>query len=207
MFSRLELREILNNLNTNTCDEEVVAKLRSLAGAVKLQTISVRDDPPPSFRDPPPSFRDPAGFSIGDPIESHPLIANMRREDYPHLRLADGSFDETSYQALLTARRASIKQDIAKAGAIPMNVMAPPEIHDRRLENVPVGSKNSAGDKCVTVSGGFSVYACPHGHGYMDTNPAAPLGCSTCALEGNVQAGRAAARTEDDTIIPGEEPF
>jgi hypothetical protein len=205
MFTRLELREILNHLNTQTCDEEVVAKLRGLAGAKQLPSTQTDDGGWVMAR---AMQRNADRRAQEDqPIDlvmEHPTIKNMRREDYSHLR-------DDEFLGLVESRKQSIQQDLKKAGQIPMNAMAPPELHDRRLQTkIAPGEKNSAGDKCVFISAdGFSVFSCPNGHGYMDTNPTAAIGCGECAMQGNTQATQQDRQTsaggEDRGAIPGED--
>lgn len=193
MFSRLEAREILRNLGPD-CDEEVVAKLQSIAGSKQVSVSLAMSPQPFSYT----TFGVEQQIPISTPPRSD--VDQMNRADYGHL-------NDQEYDALVRTRKAEEQRAQVRATTLGYEQLAPtvvPKSSTQRL--IEVGATNSVGDKCVGRNGdNFSVYQCPQGHGYIANNPAIK-GCTACALLGNASSNREEANEQPQAkrrIDPG----
>ena len=191
VFSRLEAREILRNLDTGDCDDEVVAKLVAIA-----QHKTIASDPH-------------APTWTVKTIVNGSEMATASSDDISMPRGAYGHLNDEEFASLRLLRATESKRAIDQSKLLAFESMAPLQLPPGyAVENVAKGNRNSAGDVCVEINpDGFSIFVCPQGHGYISNNPAVH-GCTLCAISGNTSSNREetqGVKRTDPGAIDGED--
>ena len=185
-FSRLEAREILRNLDTGSCDDEVVQKLVSIAESKTKAYVKE------------------VAF-VAAVFASGGVDLSMPRGAYGHL-------NDEEFEALRQLRGSETKRAAEQLKGISFEAMAPLQLpSEYAIERVAKGARNSVNDLCVEINAdGLSIFVCPQGHGYIANNPSVH-GCTTCAVSGNGAINREEVQETNRTnrvdtgAIPGED--
>jgi hypothetical protein len=221
-FSRLEMRDILANVNRIGIDPDVLAKLEyganSLSAPNPARLVSSQHAPiytPEQIEvlvglgSP---HKRPAGFITGaeavDPTTFHPMtlteamVAKGWNQD-----MVDGANEQTRLQWETEQRVKRLYKPIVgeNNASNPNAAFAPPDVPNAPPPEKPsIGSKNRWGDECAAYQGEDPVYRCKEGHGYLYGKGSVTAGCPQCFLSGNAEPS-SQGRGEDPDAVPGED--
>ncbi len=196
-FSRIELRDILANINRVGVDPDVLAKLEygatNLAAPNPTRLVSAQHNPIIQTDD--------RGSAYDEDV-FHPmfLTEKMILNDWTQEDV-DRSNEQTKIQWEAQRRiRKSYKPIVGeKNAANPNAAFAEPDIPKAPpVELSKVGQKNRWGDECVSYQGDQPAFRCSNGHGYT-YNGVVP-GCPLCFLAGSRKSEEP---VDDDGAIEG----
>lgn len=199
-FSKLECKEILRNLDTSECDDEVVAKL---VDGTKTHLSGIADsDRPAAMRLLESPYKPLPSAHSGSLSTDMVLTPRMEgqgwtQEDVDRVNAERKRAQEAQERLRpgLTASKSNPEPDARYAA------FAAPETVPVPIDRVSPGEANRYGDLCVKIADdGQAVYQCKRGHGYT---LGVTGGCPICFMAGDDAPVREAR--VDANAVPGED--